>query len=189
MGRDPDTELVQLAGAGDRRAATELVERHSPRIYRLARRMLNNPQAAEDVTQETFLRLWRHAGNWKPGAAKFETWLCRVATNLCYDRLRRKRETNAEVPEQVDERPNPAQALAHAQTADRVQIAVADLPERQRAAITLCHFEEMSNAEAADVMGVSVEALESLLARGRRGLKERLLPMREAMRGTMSDAG
>ena len=186
---DPDAELVRLAGAGDRAAAAELVERHSTRIYRIAYRLLGDAGAAEDVAQETFLRLWRHAGSWKPGAAKFSTWLARVATNLCYDRLRRRREVNDEAPERADDAAGPAQLLFQTQAGAAVREAMADLPERQRTALTLCTFEEMTNIEAAAVMEVSVEALESLLSRGRRGLRQRLEPMREALTGNMKDVG
>ena len=89
---DPDTELVRNAGAGDQRAAEALVRRHLPKMVGVARRMLNDGAEAEDVAQEVFLRVWREAPRWKPGQAKFETWMHRVALNLCYDRLRRRRE-------------------------------------------------------------------------------------------------
>ncbi|PZO50081.1 MAG: RNA polymerase sigma-70 factor, partial [Alphaproteobacteria bacterium] len=89
---DPDAELVRNAGAGDAQAASALVRRHLPRMVALGRRMLNDAAEAEDVAQEVFLRVWREAPRWKPGAAKFETWMHRVALNLCYDRLRRRRE-------------------------------------------------------------------------------------------------
>ena len=73
--RDPDEELVQRVGAGDKRAAAELVRRHLPRMVGLARRMLGDAAEAEDVGQEVFLRVWKHAQSWKPGQAKFETWM------------------------------------------------------------------------------------------------------------------
>src|SRR5512134_3880382 len=91
---DPDASLVQNVGAGDARAAEALVRRHLPRMVGLARRMLGDASEAEDVAQDVFLRVWREAPRWKPGAAKFETWMHRVALNLCYDRLRRNRETS-----------------------------------------------------------------------------------------------
>jgi RNA polymerase sigma-70 factor (ECF subfamily) len=99
----------------------------------------------------------------------------RVALNLCYDRLRRRREVVTDAPpEQVDDAPNAFDALASEQSASRVEAAVLALPERQRAAITLVAFQEMSNVDAAEALGVSVEALESLLARGRRSLRAAL---------------
>jgi RNA polymerase sigma-70 factor (ECF subfamily) len=173
--RDPDADLVRRIGEGDARAARVLVDRHLGRMLTLARRMLGDEAEAEDVAQEVFLRVWRTASRWKPGAAKFETWMHRVALNLCYDRLRRKRELVTDTPpEQVDETPSAFDKLASEERARRVEEAVRALPERQRAAITLVSFQEMSNVDAAEALGVSVEALESLLARGRRSLRAAL---------------
>lgn len=176
---DPDGDLVVRIAAGDRAAARALMARHLPRILNLARRMLGSQTEAEDVAQEVFLRVWTHASRWQPGAAKFETWLHRVAMNLCYDQLRKKRPTNIEaIPEPVDPAPGPAGTLFLSQLGAAVDAALDALPERQKEAIVLCHHQGLSNIDAAEVMGVSVEALESLLARGRRTLKERLKNLR-----------
>lgn len=179
---DPDAEFVRRAGAGDSAAAEALVRRHLARMVGFARRMLNDPAEAEDVAQEVFLRVWREAPNWRPGAAKFETWMHRVALNLCYDRLRRRRETpDPDAGAMVaDGAPLASEAWLAEQRATRVRAALAELPERQRAAITLVHFEERTNIEAAAMLEVSVDALESLLARGRRA-------MRAALAGVASD--
>lgn len=182
---DPDAELVREAGAGSSRAAEALVRKHLPRMLGLARRMLSDPIEAEDVAQELFLRVWKEAPNWRPGAAKFETWMHRVALNLCYDRLRRRREIpDAEAGMSVpDPAPSAHEAWLAAQRAERVRAAMNELPERQRAALTLCHFQERSNIEAAEVLEVSVEALESLLARGRRALKAALADVAQDLMG------
>lgn len=166
-----------------------LVERHTDKIYAVCFRMLGNKHAAEDAAQETFLRLWRHAANWRPQGAKFETWLYRVAMNICLDQLRkRKREAPEEAaPERVDPEPGPDQALFAGQRRFAIDAALEALPERQRMSIVLCHYQEMTNIEAAKVMSVSVDALESLLARGRRALRAKLAPMRENLLGKMSD--
>lgn len=172
---DPDESLVLQVGRGDAAAARALVSSKLPRMTRLAYRMLGDPQAAEDVAQEAMLRAWKQAPAWQPGAAKFDTWLHRVALNLCYDRLRRRREILSDtVPDQIDTGPAPDQGLLDQDLAKQVQAALLGLPERQREAITLCHYQELSNIDAADLMEISVEALESLLARGRRGLKAAL---------------
>lgn len=174
---DPDGTLIQRAGSGDRAAAQILLTRHLPKMLRLARRMLalRDPAEAEDAVQEAFLKVWQHAADWRPGKAQFETWLYRVVLNACYDRLRRRRTDDlaaaADVP---DDGPAPDRGLVATQTAAMVQKALADLPERQRSAIVLCHFEEMGNIEAAEILGISVEAIESLLSRGRRTLRARL---------------
>ncbi len=164
---------------------------HLPRLVAVARRMLGEQAEAEDVAQEVFLRVCREAPRWKPGGAKFATWMHRVALNLCYDRLRRKRE----VPDPdagvdvADAAPNAGEAWLALQRAAKVQSAMSALPERQRAAIALCHFEEMSNIEAAAALEISVEALESLLARGRRALRTALQDVARDLMGGMGDAG
>ena len=173
---DPDAETVRQAGAGDVRAAEALVRKHLPKMIGLARRMLNDAAEAEDVAQEVFVRVWREAARWRPGAAKFETWMHRVALNLCYDRMRRRREKAA--PDAglliADPAPLASEVWLAQQRATRVRAALAALPERQRAAIALVHFQDMTNIAAAEALGISVEALESLLARGRRAMKAAL---------------
>jgi RNA polymerase sigma-70 factor (ECF subfamily) len=179
---DPDQPLIERLGQGDERAYALLVTRHTGRMFGLARRMLGNDSDAEDVTQDAFLRVWRHAKAWKPGQARFETWLYRVTLNLCYDRLRRRREATVdELPEVVDETPSVVDAHASRDVARAVEGALSKLPERQRAALVLCHYQELSNAEAAALLEVTVEALESLLARGRRMLRQLLAERVEAL--------
>jgi RNA polymerase sigma-70 factor (ECF subfamily) len=177
---DPDGELVARAGKGDRAAAQALMARHLPAMLRLARRMLGNQTEAEDCVQEAFLRAWTHASRWRPGQAVFGTWLHRVTLNQCYDRLRRKPALALETAAEVADADPPADvALETAATAAEVEAALSALPERQRAAILLCHYQERGNVEAAEILGVSVEALESLLARGRRTLRMKLSHLRD----------
>ena len=172
---DPDGDLVRRVGEGDVRAAEALVARKLPRMTALAHRLLGDRTEAEDVVQEVFLRVWKSASAWRPGAAKFDTWMHRVAFNLCTDRLRKRREVA--LPETWDA-PDPA-PLADAeitaeQQSDAVGRALASLAPRQREAIVLTYYQELPNREAAALMGIGVDALESLLARGRRALKARL---------------
>ena len=177
---DPDTDLVARAGRGDRAAAQALMARHLPKMMTLARRMLGSQAEAEDAVQEAFLKLWTHASRWEPGKAKFETWLYRVTMNKCYDRLRRRPVAPLdEAAEIADPAPPADSVLENSALAGEIEAALAALPERQRAAIVLCHTQEHGNIEAAEILGISVEALESLLARGRRALRARLGHLRE----------
>ncbi len=171
------------AGRGDRLAASALVVRHSDRIYAVCRRMLRDRTAAEDAAQETFLKLWKHAGRWRPQGAEVGTWLVRIAINACYDRLRREgREVGEDAaPERADPAPRADDLLAAEDRRSAVETALARLPDRQRAAIILCHYQELSNIEAAAALEISVDALESLLARGRRALKESLISRRDEL--------
>jgi RNA polymerase sigma-70 factor, ECF subfamily len=166
--------LVVRVAEGDVRAYRQLVDRHLTGINAFLARLLGNRAEAEEVAQETFLRLWSKAGSFVP-RAKPSTWLYRVAHNLAIDRLRRRREAPSDVL--ADELPasgRPSSHLEHKQLALAVQAALAGLPERQRAAIELVHYQGMSTAEAAEVMDVGEHALESLLARARRKLRETL---------------
>ena len=173
-GADADDDLVMRAGRGDQRAIRMLIARKAPKVLALAGRMLGDLVEAEDVVQEAFLRTWRFAPNWRPGVARFDTWLHRVALNLCYDRLRRRVATVDLPLDQVDSGPAPDRRLHAQDVGRRVDAALQGLSVRQREAIILCHFQEISNIEAAGIMEISVEALESLLARGRRALRQAL---------------
>jgi RNA polymerase sigma-70 factor (ECF subfamily) len=169
-----EVELIELVAGGDVRAYRQLVDRHLRGIHAFAYRMLGSRAEAEEVCQETFLRLWEHAGRYVP-SAKPSTWIYRIAHNLSIDRLRRRRETSSGVaPDELPASERPSGLFLERQVADAVQRALSELPERQRAAMGLVHYQGLSNAEAAEVLGVGVRALESLLARARRQLKESL---------------
>lgn len=175
-----DDVLVARVAQGDEAACQLLVDRHLSRMVSLARRMLGNQADAEEVAQEVFLRVWTHAARWEPGRAQFRTWLHRVATNLCLDRLRRHTTDDIDsIPEPESDEPGPDVLLEQQQLAKRVETALQALPARQRAAVTLTHYQGLTNIEAAETLEISVEAVESLLGRARRQLRTALATERD----------
>ena len=183
--KDQDAELLAGYASGDMAAARALTARLSPMVYRLAFRLLQDGSLAEDVTQDAMLRLWRIAPDWRSGEAKVSTWLYSVAFNLSRDRMRQARRRAAQalddVAEPADPTPGAAASLQARQQVDALQGALAELPERQRQAVVLRHIEGLSNPEIAEIMGITVEAVESLTARGKRGLAKALKGRREEL--------
>jgi len=172
-----DEELHRrLRDARDGEALALLITRHGPRLRALAWRMLGDAEA-EDVVQEVFLRLWERPEAWDPRKGRLQAWLVRLAANAAIDRLRRRRRREeTELPETLpDEQAGPEDAALQNDLAARVRAAVQRLPERQRLALTLSHDLGHGNAEIADIMDISVEAVESLLARARRSLRRTLV--------------
>lgn len=180
-----DTALLDRVASGDEQAFRGLVDRHLPTVLAIARRMLRDDAEAEDVAQETLLRLWRNAAGLELGPNGVRPWLRRVASNLCIDRVRARRNTT--LVDSVPEQSEPAgqfRQMAERELGARVDAALKALPERQRLALTLFHYEGMSQIEVGEVMGISDEAVESLLARARRALKASL---KDEWRGLMPE--
>ena len=174
--RAADARLAEGVAQGDAGAIRALTQRCLPRVLGVAGRLLGDRDEAEDVAQETFVKVWRKIALYDPDKARLETWVTRIAINASYDRLRKTRESQVseEAPEQIDGAASVESRLTGEDALSRVRMAVAELPERQKLALELCHFQDHTNIEAAQIMEVSVEALESLLARARRGLKAKL---------------
>ena len=167
-----DEALLARFAAGDARAARLLIDRLAPRVLAHAVRLLGDRAEAEDVTQEAMLRLWRIAPDWQDLGARVSTWLYRVVGNLCIDRLRARRpsvEIEAAGPIAADQ-PGADADLMRAARAHALADGLARLPARQRQAVVLRHIEGCSNGEIAEIMETGIEAVESLIARGRRGL-------------------
>jgi RNA polymerase sigma-70 factor (ECF subfamily) len=182
---EPDIHeaLLQNFAAGEVEASRRLIASLAPRLLAFSTRMLGDKADAEDVVQETFLRLWRIAPDWRAGEARVSTWAFRVASNLAIDRLRRtgRMEDIAEAPEPLDETPAADARLVAAERAAALDAALLRLPARQRQAVVLRHIEGMANPEVAATMEISVEAVESLTARGKRGLRDMLMPQKEGL--------
>lgn len=178
---EADELLMARVAVADREAYAELVSRFLGPLTWFGQRLLSKPEEAEDLVQETFLRLWTHAHQWQPGRGKVTTWLHTIMHNLCIDHHRRDRsDTSGELDKVLEAGATPDGTLAEDDRARAIHLALAALPERQRSAIVLCHFQGFSNRDAAEVIGVSVDALESLMARGRRAMRERLNHLAQA---------
>jgi RNA polymerase sigma-70 factor (ECF subfamily) len=170
-----DGALMAHIADGDREAYAALVDRYLVRILRLAARMVGNASDAEDIAQDVFMRVWLHAKTWRPAKAQFGTWLYRIAVNRCLDHRRRRWFVSLDQAAEVeDPKPGTDAIVFRNETSRLVAKAVATLPDRQRAALILCHFEEMSVKDAAAALALSVSAVESLLVRARRTLRARL---------------
>lgn len=184
----PDEALLIAYANGDASAAALLAQRLAPRVLAQAARMLGERAEAEDVTQEALMRLWKIAPDWRQGEGQVGTWLYRVTANLCTDRLRRRRRQVAldAVDEPHDTSPPVATRMLDRARAQALQEALASLPERQAQAVALRHLEGLANPQIAAIMDISVEAVESLTARGKRALAA-LLAGRMAELGYQDD--
>ncbi|MBF0109809.1 MAG: sigma-70 family RNA polymerase sigma factor [Magnetococcales bacterium] len=189
-----DALIMTRVAANDATAWRQVVDRQLGRVLLLAKRMLGQHQEAEEVAQEAFIRLWRQSSCWT-GEARIGTWLFRVVHNLCIDRLRayqRRMEEGAWIDEEIASLPAPSSAspLALYEQSERRKIldqALALLPLRQRTALVLVNMLGLHVGEAASVMHIGEEAMASLLARGREGLRQRLAPWHDALVGNGHD--
>ncbi len=167
-----DARLISAVARRDAAAFRTLAERYAPMLQRLAYRLLGHGSEAEDVVQESLLRLWDHAASWRPVGGGVPGWLRRIATNLCLDRIRRRaRLSDLPVPERADPTPGADEVLDSRHLADIAWAALQTLPDRQRAAVVLTYYEQLSNAAAADILNLKVKAFESLLVRARAALR------------------
>jgi RNA polymerase sigma-70 factor, ECF subfamily len=169
-----DADLLAAAARQDQKAFAELVARYHAQVYRVAWRLNGGHVDVDDIAQETFLKLWKNPTQLREAGA-LKGWLMRVASNMVMDRYRRKKTLDLDHAKDVaDQSTSAADMLDQAHATKFIDAAIATLPDRQKLAITLVHFEHMTNIAAAETMEISVDAIESLLARARRGLKERL---------------
>jgi len=186
--RDEDEDLITRLAASDEAAFRQLVERHIDRAFGIALRILGSRADAEDVVQDSMLKVWTHRGQWQHGRAKFSTWLYRVVTNRCIDLYRQPRTENVDaVPEPTDTQPDAVSAMYRDEVTQMLESAMQRLPEQQRVAVILSYQENMSNGEIAEVMDTTVAAVESLLKRGRQQLRELLRRHERDIRHVFTD--
>lgn len=171
-----DEDLMARIAGGDAESFRILAKKYMGLLYSVAYRMFPQKADAEDIVQEALLRVWSKAYLWKAGTgAAVSTWLYRLVYNICIDHKRRTGRQSVPVDDDhPDSGPGADTVLQDSQTGAIVSRAVRALPERQRAALVLCHYEGLSNAEAADIMGTSVKGVEGLLVRARKTLQQDL---------------
>lgn len=175
-----DGELVRLIRQGSNDAFAEMVRRHTQRFFALAFRTLQNKSDAEDVVQACFLKFWQRPHLWQEGKSKFSTWFYRVVINACYD-LQRQKPNSQDMSVDTLESLMPLSASEETLAVNKqdqiarqhcVEVAMSKLLETQRDAINLVVYCELPQRQAAEVLGISVKALESLLIRAKRNLKQ-----------------
>jgi RNA polymerase sigma-70 factor (ECF subfamily) len=185
---DEDEELLTRLASNDEAAFRLLVERHIDRAFAIALRIVGSRADAEDVVQDTMLKVWTHRGKWQHGRAKFSTWLYRVITNRCIDLHRMPRTDSVDaVPEPIDAQPDVVSAMQRDEVTLMLEKAMQRLPEQQRVAVILSYHENMSNGEIAEVMDTTVAAVESLLKRGRQQLRDLLRRHEPDIRHSFTD--
>lgn len=174
---ETEQDLIIHAQKGDQKAFKELVQQHLPNVLALGFRMLNNASEAEDMAQDVMLSLWQNISKYDAGKAKFSTWLYRITANRCLDRIRKK--TPEQLPEDYDPVIEAEQLdnLYNKQLSKQMETTLQTLPDRQYLALVLFHYQGHRMTEVAEIMECSSEAVESLLARARRTLKQKLGPL------------
>lgn len=172
-----DESLMERIKKRDHQAFSVLVIRRNEMFYAAAYRMMMNKEEAEDIAQEAFLKLWDRPEIWKSNkGAKFTTWFYRLVMNICIDKLRKKsKSVLVDITDTIkDEGQTQEQEMIGDEQQQALDLALKSLPEKQLMALNLCFYEGMSNKEAAEIMGVRLKALESLLMRAKAGLKDYL---------------
>ncbi len=171
-----EAELVQRILEGDEFAYRTVLSDQLAPVTRYVFRMTGNLTEAEDITQEVFLRLWTQADRFDPNKARLTTWLHNIAHNLCIDLFRKQSRfvPDEDIDEPASETSDPINTLMADVSGEDVKRALQQLPESQRSALVLCYYQGISNRDAAGVLEVTIPALESLLARGRRKLRRLL---------------
>ncbi len=165
-----ETQQLRQIAQGDKHAFAQLLSAYLPSLLGFIKRYVKEPAQAEDIAQETFLRVWQRAGDWQPREHSPRSWIYRIAYNLCIDLIRKQKPTTDALDELIAP-DSPESEVIEQNQHQHLRTAIQSLPERQRTALYLCAFQGLSNKEAASIMSLGVDALESLLARARRSLR------------------
>jgi RNA polymerase sigma-70 factor (ECF subfamily) len=180
-----DTRLAKLARNGDRGAFAQLVDLYKDRLYHMSYRMLSNSQEAEDVVQDAFLRVYTNLERYDEHQ-KFSTWIYRIATNLCIDRLRKRKATfslDAEMPEgegsdwytlMPSNEDTPEKQLLLSESQAQIRESINALPEKYKSVVILRYMQDMSLQEISDVLSMPVTTIKTRLHRGREYLRKKL---------------
>lgn len=171
-----DETMMHHIQQGDQRAFRQLVDQYLSPLYRFAHRMMGDQTIAEDVVQDTFVKVWYQATCWQPGKAKLSTWLHSLVHHRCIDLYRKNvcPTVNLEKANEIAV-PKSTDSIYQLEISEQIAKALQQLPERQRTAILLCYYQGLSGQETAELLNTSIEALESLLRRGRKTLRHKLL--------------
>ncbi len=173
---DPDADLMLRIKKGDLKAFEDLMTRHQKAVFNLSYRYVGNAAAAEDLTQDVFLKIYQARLQYKP-VAKFKTWMYRIAVNTCLNAIRQRRPTTALPEEDIlhgNDSATPGRQSDTHELQAAVRLALQTLPGNQRMAVILTQFEDQSYDHAAEVIGVSVPALKSLIVRAKENLAQQL---------------
>jgi RNA polymerase sigma-70 factor (ECF subfamily) len=187
--QDPDAALMLRVKQGDSGAFAVLVDKYKQPVMNLAYRMLRDATEAEDLAQNVFVQVYKSADRYRI-SSKFTTWLFTIARNLCLNEIRRRSRHPAESidaphPDQPGqpahqfedtEAPSPPEKLLQRELEQKIEQAIAELPENQRTALLLCRQDELSYEDIAEVLHCSLSATKSLIHRGRETIKQKLKP-------------
>ncbi len=180
-----EKQLAKKAKSGDRQAFTELIDIYKDRIYHMAYRMVNNREEAEDIAQETFIRVYSNLDRFDE-AYKFSTWIYRIATNLCIDRIRKKKaqfslDESLDGEEGLDgysrlatNQLTPEMEVVQGELQNEVQHAIQSLPSKYRSIVILKYLQDLSLAEISEITNLPISTVKTRIHRGRETLRKKL---------------
>ena len=178
MDQEQELHLVARVREGNTEAYQSLLRHHLPSLNRYVIRMIGNTEDAEEILQDIFLRLWQKADQFNPRKSKLTTWLHQIAHNCCIDVFRKKKPLIVDLNKLEDfelvDQNSPQEDFVQGQKNQFLAAAIQQLPENQKSALLLSYYQGLTNKQTAQILSISVEALESLLVRTRKKLQQTL---------------